>query len=143
MKWPLKKDELQQTVVQLQCFAQMFQFSMVIQNWFVHALLEFAQSIKLLTHTSELMSGTSSTVLLQLDENRHQIENVVTALERLSSAVPSDLHQRMSEISKIKTLVSELAQFNVREINNVSLGMTEVRERLQGDSSESSKRTSD
>ncbi|KAI5788751.1 hypothetical protein FPQ18DRAFT_379831 [Pyronema domesticum] len=39
MKWPLKKDELQQTVVQLQGFAQIFQFSMVIQNWFVHALL--------------------------------------------------------------------------------------------------------
>jgi hypothetical protein len=35
MKWPLKKDELQQTVVALQRFAQIFQFSMVIQNWYV------------------------------------------------------------------------------------------------------------
>jgi hypothetical protein len=32
IKWPLKKDELQQTVVDLQRFARIFQFSMVIQN---------------------------------------------------------------------------------------------------------------
>jgi hypothetical protein len=39
MKWPLKKDELQQTMVELQWFTQIFQFSMVVQNWFVHDLL--------------------------------------------------------------------------------------------------------
>ncbi|KAI5785397.1 hypothetical protein FPQ18DRAFT_87167 [Pyronema domesticum] len=114
MKWPLKKDELEQTVGELHRFTQIFQFSMVIQN-------------------CELMSGTSSDVISQLNENRQGIEKIVTGLESLSVAVPSDLEQRMSEISKIRTLVSELAHFNFREINNISLRMSVVQERLQDD----------
>jgi predicted regulator of Ras-like GTPase activity (Roadblock/LC7/MglB family) len=86
------------------------------------------------------MSATSSTVLSQLDENRQGIEKIVAGLEGLPIAVPSDLEQRLSEISKIKTVVSELAQFNFREFRNISLGMSEVQERLQGGSSESSGR---
>jgi hypothetical protein len=35
MKWPLKKDELEQTVCELHRFTQIFQFSMVIQNGYV------------------------------------------------------------------------------------------------------------
>jgi hypothetical protein len=82
-------------------------------------------------------------VILQLDENRQGIEKIVTGLESLSFSVPSDLQQRMSEISKIKTLVSELAQFNIKEVRNISLGMSEVQERLQGGSAEISERATD
>jgi methyl-accepting chemotaxis protein len=89
------------------------------------------------------MSGTSSAVILQLDENQQGIEKIVTSLESLSISVPSDLQQRMSEISKIKTLVSELAQFNIKEVRNISLGMSEVQERLQGGSAEISERGTD
>jgi hypothetical protein len=87
------------------------------------------------------MSGTSSTALSQLDENRQGMEKIVTSLESLSLAVPSDLQQRMSEISKIRILVSELAQS--REVHNISLGMSEVQERLQGSSAEISERATD
>jgi methyl-accepting chemotaxis protein len=89
------------------------------------------------------MSGTSSAVILQLDENRQGIEKIVTSLESLSISVPSDLQQRMSEISKIKTLVSELAQFNIKEVRNISLGMSEIQQRLQGGSAEISERATD
>jgi methyl coenzyme M reductase subunit D len=95
--------------------------------------------ITLLTYTSELISGTSSAMILQLEENRQEIEKIVTVLDMLSFSVPSDLQQRMSEISKIKTLVSELAQFNIKEVRNISLGMSDVQERLQGGSIEISK----
>jgi hypothetical protein len=83
------------------------------------------------------MSGTSSAVLSQLGKNQQEIDNVVTSLQHLSVAIPSDLQQRMSEISNIRTLVSELAQFNFREIKNLSLGTSEIQERLKGGSSES------
>jgi methyl-accepting chemotaxis protein len=89
------------------------------------------------------MSGTSSAVIMQLDENRQGIEKIVTGLESLSISVPSDLQQRMSEISKIMTLVSELAQFNIKEVRNISLRMSEVQERLQGGSAEISERATD
>jgi methyl-accepting chemotaxis protein len=82
-------------------------------------------------------------VILQLDENRQEIEKIVTNLERLSFSVPPDLQQRMSEISKIKTLVSELAQFNIKEVRNISLGMSEIQERLQGGSAEIRERATD
>jgi hypothetical protein len=39
MKWPLKKDELQETVVRLQRFAEIFQFWMKMKNQYVYALL--------------------------------------------------------------------------------------------------------
>jgi hypothetical protein len=104
---------------------------------------EFTHKITLLTHTSELMSGTSSAVILQLDENRQRIENIVTGLGSLSISMPSDLQQQMSERSKIKTLVSELAQFNIKEVRNISLRMSEVQERLQGGSAEISERATD
>jgi hypothetical protein len=61
----------------------------------------------------------------------------------MSFAVPSDLKQQISEISTIKTVVSELAQYNFKEVNNISLGMSEVLERLKGGSSENSERAYD
>jgi hypothetical protein len=81
-------------------------------------------------------------VLSQLDENRQGIEKIVTSLESMSFAVPSDLKQQISEISTIKTVVSELAQYNFKEVN-ISLGMSEVLERLKGGSSENSERAYD
>ncbi|KAI5814639.1 hypothetical protein BZA77DRAFT_356429 [Pyronema omphalodes] len=112
MKWPLKKDEIQRTMVSLQRFAQIFQFSMVIRN-------------------CQLMSGTSSAVILQLDENGQEIENIAKNLESLSISVPSDLQQKISEFSEIKAMVSELAQFNIEEVQNISLGMSDVQQKLQ------------
>jgi hypothetical protein len=35
LKWPLKKDEYHQTVAELHRFAQTFQFSLIISNWYV------------------------------------------------------------------------------------------------------------
>ncbi|KAI5816126.1 hypothetical protein BZA77DRAFT_64167, partial [Pyronema omphalodes] len=114
IKWPLKKEEVQQTMVALQRFTQIFNFSMMIKN-------------------CEIMSGTSSAVLLQLDESRQQMEKTAKTLEDLSVPMPPDLQQKMSDISDIKTLVSELAEFNTREVHNMSLGISDVQRRLQDD----------
>ncbi|KAI5807806.1 hypothetical protein BZA77DRAFT_391973 [Pyronema omphalodes] len=81
----------------------------------------------------EIMSGTSSAVLLQLDESRQQMEKTAKTLEDLSVPMPPDLQQKMSDISDIKTLVSELAEFNTREVHNMSLGISDVQRRLQDD----------
>ncbi|KAI5806005.1 hypothetical protein BZA77DRAFT_368831 [Pyronema omphalodes] len=112
MRWPLNKDEVQQTIVALQRFTHIFQFSMVTKNY-------------------ELMSRTSSAVLSQLDENRQKIQNVFSMLEGMSIELPADLQKQMTEISEIKTLVIELAQFNIKNAHKVSLGMRDVQERLQ------------
>jgi methyl-accepting chemotaxis protein len=77
------------------------------------------------------MSEASSTLLSQLDERRQEIDKIVAGLASLSVVIPRDLERRMSEISKMSTVVSELAQFNFREAHHISVGMTEVRERLQ------------
>ncbi|KAI5806030.1 hypothetical protein BZA77DRAFT_368299 [Pyronema omphalodes] len=114
MRWPLNKDEVQQTIVALQRFTHIFQFSMVTKNY-------------------ELMSRTSSAVLSQLDENRQKIQNVFSMLEGMSIELPADLQKQMTEISEIKTLVIELAQFNIKNAHKVSLGMRDVQERLQED----------
>ncbi|KAI5816528.1 hypothetical protein BZA77DRAFT_56326 [Pyronema omphalodes] len=115
IKWPLKKEEVQQTMIALQRFTQIFNFSMMIKN-------------------CEIMSGTSSAVLLQLDESRQEMEKTAKTLESLSVSLPPGLQQKMSEISDMKKLVSELAEFNIREIHNISLGMSDVQQRLQGGS---------
>jgi methyl-accepting chemotaxis protein len=77
------------------------------------------------------MSEASSTLLSQLDERRQEIDKIVAGLASLSVVIPRDLERRMSEISKMSTVVSELAQFNFREAHHISVRMTEVRERLQ------------
>ncbi|KAI5815845.1 hypothetical protein BZA77DRAFT_293757 [Pyronema omphalodes] len=115
IKWPLKKDEVQQTMVALRSFAQIFQFSIVANN-------------------CELVSKTSSAMILQLDENRQGIEKLAAGLEAHSVSVPSKLKQQMSELSEIKTLVTELSQFNMEVVHNIPLGMSEIQERLQGGS---------
>jgi methyl-accepting chemotaxis protein len=88
------------------------------------------------------MSGTFSIVLSQLDKNRQRMEKVITEMESMSNAAHC-MQQQLSEISKISALVSELAQFNSSEVHNISRGMSEVQERLQGGSTESSSCASD
>ncbi|KAI5816325.1 hypothetical protein BZA77DRAFT_344387 [Pyronema omphalodes] len=111
MKWPLKKEDVQQTIVSLQRFAHIFQFSMVIKNY-------------------ELMSKTSSAVLLQLEASQQEKANIITALESMSIPVHENLQKQMTEITEIKTLVTELAQLNIRDVNNISLGVSDVQDRL-------------
>ncbi|KAI5816329.1 hypothetical protein BZA77DRAFT_62930 [Pyronema omphalodes] len=112
MKWPLKKEDVQQTIVSLQRFAHIFQFSMVIKNY-------------------ELMSKTSSAVLLQLEASQQEKANIISALESMSIPVHENLQKQMTEISEIKTLVTELAQLNIKEVNNISLGVSDIQDRLQ------------
>ncbi|KAI5816136.1 hypothetical protein BZA77DRAFT_313721 [Pyronema omphalodes] len=88
LRWPLKKEEVQQTMVHLQNFTQIFRFSMLMN--------------------SEVMSGTYSAVLLQLDENRQEMVKIAKTLERMSVPVPTDLQEKMSLMSEMKTRVSEL-----------------------------------
>jgi hypothetical protein len=42
IKWPLKKEEYQQTLTELRRFAQTFQFSLVVSNWSVSNQLMLA-----------------------------------------------------------------------------------------------------
>ncbi|KAI5810771.1 hypothetical protein BZA77DRAFT_347537 [Pyronema omphalodes] len=102
--WPLKKDDVQQTISALQRFTHIFQFSMATKNY-------------------ELLSQTSSAVLSQLDDNRRNIQNTFSKLEVMSTSFLTELQEQMTEISEMKTLVTELAQLNVKEIHNISLGI--------------------
>ncbi|KAI5810770.1 hypothetical protein BZA77DRAFT_347536 [Pyronema omphalodes] len=108
MGWPLKKDDVQQTIFALQRFTHIFEFSMVTKNY-------------------ELLSQTSSAVLSQLDDNRQKIQNIFSMLESMSMSLPADLQKQMTEISEMTTLVTELAKLNVKEIHNISLDI-EIRE---------------
>ncbi|KAI5810709.1 hypothetical protein BZA77DRAFT_377344 [Pyronema omphalodes] len=113
-RWPFKKGELQQTVVRLQGLVKIFQFWVMTKNY-------------------EHMAGTFAVVQSQLYDNRQEIEKMATDMQRLSLSVPSNLQQRMSEISQMKTLLSELAEFNMKEVRNISRGINEVQDRLQDD----------
>ncbi|KAI5816811.1 hypothetical protein BZA77DRAFT_55411 [Pyronema omphalodes] len=112
MKWPLKKDEVQHTIVALQRFANIFQFSMTIKNY-------------------ELVSQNSSAVILQLDENRQEMEKIASALQGISMAIPDNLQTEMTKISEIKALVTDLSQFSFKEVHNISLGIGDVQKTLQ------------
>ncbi|KAI5816814.1 hypothetical protein BZA77DRAFT_280313 [Pyronema omphalodes] len=112
MRWPLKKDEVQHTIVALQRFANIFQFSMAIKNY-------------------ELVSQKSSAVILQLDENRKEMEKIASALQGISMAVPDNLQTEMTKISEIKALVTDLSQFSFKEVHTISLGIGDVQKTLQ------------
>ncbi|KAI5819510.1 hypothetical protein BZA77DRAFT_157423 [Pyronema omphalodes] len=114
MKWPLKKDELEEAVVGLQRVANIFQYWMTVKNY-------------------ELMSGTFSIVLSQLDDNRQEVEKAITVMQSLSITVPPNMQQQIADIPKMKTLLSELERFNIKEVRNISRGINEVQERLQDD----------
>ncbi|KAI5810769.1 hypothetical protein BZA77DRAFT_162222, partial [Pyronema omphalodes] len=114
MGWPLKKDDVQQTIFALQRFTHIFEFSMVTKNY-------------------ELLSQTSSAVISRLDDDRQNLQNIFKTLETMSTSVPEDLQKQMTEISEMKTLVTELAQLNVKEIHNISLGVNDVQGTLQDD----------
>ncbi|KAI5816816.1 hypothetical protein BZA77DRAFT_293127 [Pyronema omphalodes] len=104
MKWPLKKDEVQHTIVALQRFANIFQLSMTIKN-------------------HELMYQNSSVVIMQLDENRKEMKKIASTLQSISMSVPDNLRTEMTKISEIKALVTELSQFNSNGARKVSLDM--------------------
>ncbi|KAI5800606.1 hypothetical protein FPQ18DRAFT_301226 [Pyronema domesticum] len=109
---PLKTDEYQQTIVELQRFAQTFQFSLVISN-------------------CALLSETSSIVVAKLDENHAQIQGIIAGLEKFSVSPPEDLVKQRAEITEIKTLVAEIAESNARELNNIAVGVNDVQEKLK------------
>lgn len=105
--------------------------------------IELTRKDTLLTLSSQLMSRTSSGVILQLNENRQEIESLVTRLNALSFQVPVELHQKITNVLEISTLVAEVAQFNIEEVHRISLGMSGFQERILGGSTTTMDRATD
>ncbi|KAI5817196.1 hypothetical protein BZA77DRAFT_263220, partial [Pyronema omphalodes] len=110
IEWPLKKEEYHQTLTELQKFAQTFQFSLVVSN-------------------CELLSETSSSVLLKLEKNQEDTEKIISSLNDMSIAPPLKLIQQRDQISEIKSIVAELADSTAMQLQNISLGVGVIQER--------------
>jgi hypothetical protein len=85
-----------------------------------------------LTLNSELLSGTSSAVLSKLKENHGEIQKIMSGLESLSISVPAELEEKCIKILELQGVVSGLAESNIKRMDQLSLGMSDVQGKLQG-----------
>ncbi|KAI5784956.1 hypothetical protein FPQ18DRAFT_92956 [Pyronema domesticum] len=112
VRWPLKKVDFQSTMGELQRFTQTFGFSLTVEN-------------------CKLLAETSAEVLKKLDEKDKTINGVMDQLKAISISIPAEMLSQQTQILEIKTLVVNLGERTVKELQSISRGVDNVQERLQ------------
>ncbi|KAI5815998.1 hypothetical protein BZA77DRAFT_369374, partial [Pyronema omphalodes] len=107
MKWPLRADECEKAVVQIQRLAQCLHFSLNISN-------------------RSFLGKTHSVVLAELEKNHNELQTgTMSTLQKISLAVPEQLSQQSEELSKMVSIMTEISTSSV-EINKISTGVHEL-----------------
>lgn len=81
---------------------------------------------------SKLLAETSAEVLKKLDEKDKTINGVMDQLKAISISIPAEMLSQQTQILEIKTLVVNLGERTVKELQSISRGVDNVQERLQG-----------
>lgn len=127
--WPFQKDECQQLVNTLHRFAQMFEFSLLISNWFasvpVHLSITLYICLSIILPNSNVLANTSAIgeVLEKLEKSKG---------DNLSVSEREELLRMSKQIPGILSFIKEVSKSNTKMQYSTMNALQGVRKQLGG-----------
>ncbi|KAI5815999.1 hypothetical protein BZA77DRAFT_344514 [Pyronema omphalodes] len=107
MKWPLRADECEKAVVQIQRLAQCLHFSLNISN-----------------------RSFLGKKLAELEKKHNELQTTMSTLQKISFAVPQEISRQSEELSKMMTILTEISTTSA-EISKISTAVNELQRKCK------------
>ncbi|KAI5815984.1 hypothetical protein BZA77DRAFT_264639 [Pyronema omphalodes] len=111
LKWPMKKEDCEKTMVTLHRLAQCLQFSLQVSNY-------------------SLLSESYSEVMAKLETNQSNVQVTISTLQQIMVPIPDQLSKQSNQLGDIITILGEVKKYG-EEIREISCGVRQLAVRSQ------------